>query len=128
MRRWILGLFSLLSALGLSSCSDGPVTQQSYIRPSGTWSEFVYASGNGPILLEIRGEPFSGQQSDLERLVLSALDGAFPERPARFTLDPAEAPHANYRVSLMFDPPKMARGNTCAPVRRWSLQATSQAR
>lgn len=115
MRRCILGLFSLLSAVGLSACSDGPVTQQSYIRPSGTWNEFVYAGGDGPILLEIQGEPFKGRQSDLERLVLSALDGAFPERPARFTLDPAQAPHAHYRVAIMFDPPKMARGtHLCA--------------
>lgn len=115
MRRLVLGLLSLLSALGLSACSDGPTTQQSYIRPSGTWSEFVYAGAEGPILVDIQGEPFNGGQAELERLVLTALEGAFPERPTRFTLDPALAPHANFRVSLMFDPPKMARGaHLCA--------------
>lgn len=110
MRRSILGLLSLLSALGLSSCGDGPVTQQSYIRQSGTYSDFVYASADGPILVEIRGEPFQGAQAALEGTVLAALDGAFPERPARFTLDPSQAAHANYRIAMMFDPPKTASG------------------
>jgi hypothetical protein len=111
MRRCLLGLSSILSVLGLSACSDGPTTQQSYIRQSGTWSEFIYAGAQGPILLEIRGEPFKGQQSQLEGLILAALEGAHPERPTRYTQDPAQAPHANFRVTLMFDPPKTARGS-----------------
>ncbi|TAN44640.1 MAG: hypothetical protein EPN26_16635 [Rhodospirillales bacterium] len=102
---------SILSALGLSACGDGPVTQQSYIRSSGTWGEFIYAGAEGPILLEIRGEPFKGQQPQLERAVLGALEGAHPERPTRYTLDPAQAPHANFKVTLMFDPPKTARAS-----------------
>ncbi len=115
MRRAVLGLLSFLSALGLSVCGDGPVTQQSYLRPSGTWSEFVYAGSDGPILLEIRGEPFKGGQAQLDRLVLATLAEAFPERPTTFTLDPTQALHPNFRLTLMFDPPKMARAaNLCA--------------
>lgn len=115
MRRVVLGLLSILSALGLSACGDGPVTQQSYIRQSGTLSDFVYAGGDGPVLVEIRGEPFKGSQAELEAMVLDALEGAFPERPTRFTLNPAEAPHPNYRLAMMFDPPKTARGtHLCA--------------
>jgi hypothetical protein len=110
MRRSVLGLLSLLSALGLSSCGDGPVTQQSYIRPSGTWSDFQYAGAEGPILVEIRGEPFKGGQGLLEQQVLAALEGAHPERPTRYTQDAALAAHPNYRVTMMFDPPKTLMG------------------
>jgi hypothetical protein len=103
--RTILGL---LGALGLGSCGDGPVSQTTYVRTAGSWNEFVYASSDGPVLVEIRNNPWGIGREMLEGSILSAMEGAIGERIARYTTDPAQAPHANYRVILLFQPPKMA--------------------
>jgi hypothetical protein len=106
--RTVLGL---LGALGLGSCGDGPVSQTTYVRSVGSWNEFVYASSDGPVLVEIRNNPWGIGRETLEGRVLSAMEGAIAERLARYTTDPAQAPHANYRVILMFQPPKMLGAN-----------------
>jgi hypothetical protein len=104
--RRILGL---LGALGLAGC-DGPVVQTLFMRSVGNWSELVYASTDGPLFVEILGEPFQGGREELAQAVTRAMANALAERKTDFTTDAKAAPHPNYRVRMAFQPPKTLSG------------------
>ncbi len=103
-------ILGLLGALGLAGC-DGPVVQTLFMRSVGNWSELIYATTDGPLYVEILGEPFQGGRDELAEAVTRAMSQAIAERKTAFTADLKAAPHPNYRVVVAFQPPKTLSGH-----------------
>lgn len=91
----------------VSACEDGPRTQSGGWRSAAVWSSMVYASANGPIFLEVHGEPFAP-------MALSAMDVAMGMsdklvgRKLAFTPVRASALRPEFKVVLAFNPPANA--------------------
>ncbi|RAU22974.1 hypothetical protein CU669_06250 [Paramagnetospirillum kuznetsovii] len=99
MKRLIsLGAAALASLVG--GCGDGPSTVPGFRSPA-TWSSFVYATNNGPLLLDVVGDPFASGSGDLRRVAVAAMAAGIPGRPFTLTLDPAVAARPNFRIVLV---------------------------
>lgn len=95
-------LVSLGAALAaLVSCGgDGPSTVPGFRSPA-TWSSFVYATNEGPLLLEVQGDPFGGGKAEMDETIARALGAGIPARPFSLTRDAATAPRPNFRLVIV---------------------------
>ncbi len=90
----------------LAGCA-GPATVGPVYRRAGTWSEMVYATAHGPMLVEVHGNPFpKTSPADLAKAVAVSMTGNVFSRPTAFTADAKAAPHPHLRVVMAFNPPK----------------------
>ncbi|OAN48166.1 hypothetical protein A6A04_05290 [Paramagnetospirillum marisnigri] len=101
MIKRFLSLGAAALATLVSGCGDGPSTVPGTYRSPATWSSFIYATSSGPLLLDLRGDPFGGGAATLARAVSTAVAGAVPGRPFQVTLDPASAAQAKYRIVMI---------------------------
>lgn len=105
---------AILSPL-LAACSgDGPHTVAHPIRDRSV--EFLhYAAADGPVLVDVLGQPFAGTVSGVDAAVLAAMNGARAAPRVRFTTDRAAAPEPETRVVVIFRPPADVTGRSlCA--------------
>jgi hypothetical protein len=98
-------LLKLGTAALVAGCGDGPATQAGGYRSPAAWSSFIHATAEGPLLLEVHGDPFHLPPDEFRRAVAAAMTGAIPARPFQFTLSPEQAAHPRFRVVVAFDPP-----------------------
>ena len=99
MIKRLLSLGAALTAL-VSCGGDGPSTVPGFRSPA-AWSSFVYATTEGPLLLEVQGDPFGTGKAQLDAMVSRALGAGIPARPFSLTGDPATAPRPNFRVVIV---------------------------
>ena len=99
MIKRLLSLGAALAAL-VGCGGDGPSTVPG-LRSPATWSSFVYATTEGPLLLEVQGNPFGTGKAELGESISRALAAGLPGRPFSLTTDPATAPRPNFRVVVV---------------------------
>jgi hypothetical protein len=101
----------VVAASVLSACA-GPSTIGPPRREAATWSEMIYASSQGPMLVDVRGQPFGG---NIAPKVAAMMSGQVPQHPFDFTTDPTRAPHPDKRVVVAFNPaPSVSEYDLCA--------------
>lgn len=114
MRR-ILGMISAAIAGLVSACDNGPQVTAPSVRSAVTWSSMTYASKDGPIRVEVHGNPFSLSQDRFADLVASAMSNAVHGRIVHFTSETQKAPQPQFRVVAVFDPaPSLDPRSVCA--------------
>ena len=72
----------------------------SYRSPA-AWSSFIYATSPGPLLLEVRGDPFGDGPAALGRTIAAAMTAGIPARPFALTTTQANAARPNFRVVVV---------------------------
>lgn len=101
MMKRLLSLGAAALATLVGGCGDGPSTVPGGYRSPATWSSFVYATSAGPLLLEVRGNPFGSGSADLGRAIAMGMAAGIPARPFTLTLEAAAAPRPNFRVVVV---------------------------
>ena len=119
MRLPILAAAALgLAALALPACEEGPASTIIDSRTGDAMQLLRWAATQGPVLVEIRGEPFAGQARwNPDSLVATVYDAFLPvtNPPMQFTRDKAKAGDPGYRFVWLIDPgPGFAIDPTCA--------------
>jgi hypothetical protein len=94
-----LGAAALATLVG--GCGDGPSTVPGGYRSPATWSSFIYATSSGPLLLDVRGDPFGAGPATLETIVAESMTSALPGRPFSMTSDAARAARPAFRVVVV---------------------------
>jgi hypothetical protein len=110
--------FASILALGaLFGCANSvsTVSDAAPHPPSAARGILQDAAAVGPVLLEVRDDPFAGRGATSFAEAASRTSVGFP---ARFTLDPAAAAKPDIRLIVQFDPADGVSGfNACDPVR-----------
>jgi len=99
-------VLAALLVFGLGGC-DGPSSTISDMRVDNAMQLLRYAAGQGPVLVEVAGEPFGGQaRFDPAGLLALVVEAYQPvsNPPLTFTLDKAKAGDAGYRFVWLIDP------------------------
>ena len=98
-----VALFVVLSLV--AGCGISVV--QSPVAVSGGAKKRVlaFAGKEGPVLLQVSGEPFREGRRKTAAASVRILSGVYPEAPHGFTLSPKAAGVPEYRFRLVFDPP-----------------------
>ncbi len=108
MVRTIIRLGAALLGGLAGACDDGPATAQSGPRLPATWSTMVHAGKAGPILVEVRGDPFRLPPGVLASQVAAVMGDAVTQRVFRFTTDPAVAIEPHIRTVILFSPRRIS--------------------
>jgi hypothetical protein len=100
--RSVTALFAAVAAL--FGCDEGPASNLSLTSTPDVWS-FVTATGStGPILVDVRGNPFSAPDATVAGDVAAAIAGTFTEPWLKFTTDPEGAASRETRLIWLLDP------------------------
>ena len=98
--------------LFLTACDDGPAAVSNFAKGGGiVWSSMVAAGKDGPVLVEIHGNPFGGGQEVFQQTVLDIMAGAIQQRVFRYTLNGDEAANPTIKVTMLFGAPVSLNGN-----------------
>jgi hypothetical protein len=98
----ILGLLS--AATALFGCDEGPSSNISFTSTPDIWSFVTGTAAGGPLLLEVRGDPFRTGRDAVAAEVASAVSATFTEPWLRFTIRDAEAASTDLRLVWLLDP------------------------
>lgn len=105
-------MFKRLLSLGAAAlaglaaaCEDGPATVAGTWRSPAAWSAMVYATSDGPMLVEVHGSPFAVRPADFDDQVAEALSRQVIGRVTLFTARRDQAPRPQYRVVMAFNAP-----------------------
>lgn len=101
---WPRSVVSVIAAAAaLFGCDEGPSSNLSLTSTPDVWS-FVTSTGSaGPILVEVRGNPFSAPDAAVVAGVTKAIAGTFTEPWLKFTNDPAGAASKETRLIWLLD-------------------------
>jgi hypothetical protein len=115
MLKRLLSLGAAALSMLVAGCGDGPSTVPSGVRNAATWSSLVYATRSGPLLLEVKGNPFGTSAggfapSGFAQAVAESMSGAIPGQPFRFVTVAEQAAQPRFRVVVAFDTPPAAGG------------------
>jgi hypothetical protein len=88
----------------LASCGDGPASNVSYKSGPQVWDFFLFAAKDGPMLVEVDGNPFASPADAVADTVAAAMRSAFSEPFVKFTADRATAAHPEYRMIWTLSP------------------------
>jgi hypothetical protein len=88
----------------LASCGDGPASNVSYKAGPQVWDFFLFAAKDGPVLVEVDGNPFGPTQTGLADTIASAMGTAFSEPFIKFTADSTLAAHPDSRMIWTLGP------------------------
>ncbi|MGE5548348.1 MAG: hypothetical protein ACM33T_15695 [Solirubrobacterales bacterium] len=116
MFKRLLSLGGAALAAVTAACEDGPATVAGTWRSPATWSTMVWASAEGPMLVEVHGRPFANlAAAELDPQVAAALSNQVIGRVVTFTHRRDDAPRPEYRVVLAFNAPdKTDASELCA--------------
>lgn len=103
MLKRLLSLGAAAIAGLTAACEDGPATVAGAWRSPAAWSSMVYASAEGPLLVEVAGDPFGLGLAVWRAQVAEAMSGRLIGRQLAFTADPEAAPRPNFKVKLAFN-------------------------
>jgi hypothetical protein len=100
-------------ALVLAACETSPRTWVSYKNPD-AWSFADGVMRSGPLLVEVRGQPYATESGALAGEVLARMVEAITwSAGARFTTIPAEAASQSLRVILTFNQRQLGGYDQC---------------
>ncbi len=91
---------AICALAALSACGGPSVLPQHKPTPL-SWSAMTYAAADGPILVEVHGDPFRAPQGLVARAAAEAMTGAVLGHPVAFTADRGRAPRPDYRVVVV---------------------------
>jgi hypothetical protein len=92
------------AAAALLGCDEGPSSNISLTSTPDVWS-FVTAVGSaGPLLVDVRGNPFPGPDATVFADVTKAIAGTFTEPWLKFTNDAEQAASKEARLIWLLDP------------------------
>ncbi len=97
--------------LFLSGCSDGPAVVTNYHKGEIVWELATSAGKDGPIFVEIHGNPFGGGELQVQSTILSTMSKAIQKRVFTYTLDKSEARTPDAKVAILFGAPINLNGN-----------------
>ena len=98
--------------LFLAGCDDGPAVVSNFNKGGGiVWSSMVAASKDGPVLVEVHGNPFGGGREIFEKTVLDVMSGAIQQRQFTYTTQKEAAPTPNIKITVLFGAPISLNGN-----------------
>lgn len=98
----VFGLFSAVTAL--FGCDEGPSSNLTFTTTPDVWNFVTAAATGGPLLVEVRGNPFGGSAEAVAREITGAIGATFTEPWLRFTSDPAAASSKETRLIWLLDP------------------------
>jgi hypothetical protein len=106
MRTIWKGAAILASAAALPIAAHAAILGGSYYATQYDYREFYAVTDNKPFRVELVGNPYpSLPMSDVARRLLPVMQANKPPPNLTFTYDaPAERPHPDYRLMLVFDP------------------------
>ena len=99
-------LAALAALAALASC-DQPNSTITDSRVDNAMQLLRYAATQGPVLIEVVGEPYAGQARWNPQDLVAKVSAAFQpvsNPPLQFTLDKAKAGDAGYRLVWLIDP------------------------
>ena len=98
--------FSITSLLGAAAglFRGGPSSNLSLTSTPNVWSFVTAAASAGPILVDVRGNPFAASDAAVVGDVTKAIAGTFTEPWLKFTSDPASAASKETRLVWLLDP------------------------
>lgn len=97
-----MGLFS--AAAALFGCDDGPASNLTFTSTPEVWSFVVAEAAAGPLMVEVRGNPFRLPDEAVSREITGAVAAGFTEPWLRFTdSDPGSASR-RMRLIWLLDP------------------------
>lgn len=102
--RRIGGLVTAGLAGFLASCGDGPASNVSYKLGPQVWDFFLFAASDGPVLVEVGGNPFALDEDALADSIAASMQTGFTEPFIKFTADRAAAAHPEYRMIWTLNP------------------------
>ena len=94
----------------LAACGDSPRVTSNYVRGPLVWSALVDAGKDGPVFVEIFGNPFDGGADAFGAKVRTRMGEAIREREFTYIGDPGQASNPNTHVKLFFGAPDNANG------------------
>jgi hypothetical protein len=107
---------ALVSLAALSACTGGTVSTMTYPSPftlTSARGALQDAGSFGPVLLQVRGNPFP---EDVAQPIAETASRTSVGFLTRFTTDPVMAARPDYRVVVQFDPdPRLPAAVVCDP-------------
>lgn len=97
-----LGLVSAVAAL--FGCDEGPSSNLSFTSTPDVWSFVTGTAAGGPLLVDVRGDPFRSGKDAVAGEVASAVAATFTEPWLRFTTSEAQAASKDLRLIWLLDP------------------------
>ena len=98
-------LASMAVLLLVAGCGTSVVQSQTGVSGGAKKRVLAFAGKQGPMLLQVSGEPFREGKGETAAVSAKILSGVYPEVPDGFTLNPAVAGAPQYRFRIAFDPP-----------------------
>lgn len=98
----LLGLLS--AATVLFGCDEGPSSNISFTSTPDVWSFVTGTATGGPLLVEVRGDPFRTGGDAIAGEVARAVAATFTEPWLRLTTNAAEAASKDMRLIWLLDP------------------------
>jgi hypothetical protein len=93
-----------LVALVLAACTDVRSVNSGYPYQSSTARSYLaWAAAAGPVLLELRGNPFQATDQAAAAALAEDASGSVHGIPVRFTAKAGEAAHPDWRVVYAFN-------------------------
>src|SRR5687767_164919 len=88
----------LLSAAALFGCDEGPSSNISFTTTPDVWNFVTGTAPAGPLLVDVRGDPFRSGRDAIAGEVVSAVAATFTEPWLRFTASEVEAAPKDLRL------------------------------
>jgi hypothetical protein len=102
---WPRTLTTLLTAaVALIGCDEGPSSNLSFTSTPDVWSFVTAAGATGPLLVDVRGNPFDAPDGMVATEVTKAISATFTEPWLQFTSDPERAASKEMRLVWLLDP------------------------
>lgn len=101
LKRWLgLGVGALTALT--AACDGAPMTQQVYYKGTGVTAYLQYAVTDGPLLVQVHGNPFVTSKPFLDDIVAKELESTITYiRGVRFTTDAEKAFRPEYRIIVV---------------------------
>jgi hypothetical protein len=96
---------ALVALAALAACEDAPQSTLIDMRVESAFDFLRYAGSQGPVLVEIIGEPFAGGAKVEAEQLATQMKATFTEPWISFTADKAKAAQPDYRMIWVVDPP-----------------------
>jgi hypothetical protein len=102
---WRSKLLSVVTAAAaLFGCDEGPSSNLSFTSTPDIWSFVTAAGAGGPLLVDVRGNPFNAPDTMVADELVKAVSGTFTEPWLQFTADPERAGSKDMRLIWLLDP------------------------
>ncbi|SDG41864.1 hypothetical protein [Roseospirillum parvum] len=104
MLKRLLGLGGALATGLLAACDEAPQSQQLFLEGAGTWSYLVDAVKDGPLWVDVAGNPFAVADADAARAMAEAVERGMTALKITTTTDRAAAARPMYRLKVVLNP------------------------